>query len=632
MAAARPLFAVVGAGGTNASGAATVLPAAGQPPSPASSSLAGSLLVEATLILSPERASSSAAATRSLHALPTRRPTAAATPSDSLATPERVQPQSSSFSFSTFFGRGESPQSNVSRTTTTSQSTVSPTPTPGTSDAEPSRQIMLPASFSLLQLHVIVQSIFGLPTRTAPHSFKTLRPSLDLVHPEEARNGSALSTVCPACKENEGTMSPPRSPKSRRLNRGGTLGRGGTVLSSLGGIEDRVSGFEWKENEVAKVSHTCGVQESRPSTSSFLSVQYPLPQRNVSASGKKRRSCAIESSSEDLICFSIVEPDSEIFLTPYATGCYIMHSNPFELPQFGVSSSEDPFSFTHFDNIRDERIYKAENVLSEQYPVLIYESEDVERGLHFTIRLELLKYVPASQQPLDQASVPFCLNANRQIKITEDGRVTFVSNPSESTSELVKSVNATLRNVFATGSARQQGFTKCHLCTFHRCSCTNPTAVDIGSRSYGSPVSENGASSAAGRPCCEFCLHVPRGTHYSNMTPAMMANLRPGRASVAPFSKKRLISEDSSSDDDVDERFPFTTSSSSTWSFSGVGGGRSTASPLAVQSQVMAFTHIQDDYTTGALYKAKADELRNMRRNFLKSLGEERRPFHHDDF
>ncbi|KAJ3128022.1 hypothetical protein HK101_005453, partial [Irineochytrium annulatum] len=90
----------------------------------------------------------------------------------------------------------------------------------------------------------------------------------------------------------------------------------------------------------------------------------------------------------DVITFTIVEPHPELVNTSYAPGCYIQHSHPHAEPQ--TLSSEDPghYEYSYFENVRDERFYRLEDVLSFELPQLLYRYDDFGSETAFEIVIE----------------------------------------------------------------------------------------------------------------------------------------------------------------------------------------------------------------------------------------------------
>ncbi|KAJ1567025.1 hypothetical protein HK405_007468 [Cladochytrium tenue] len=627
--------------------------------------------------------------------------------------------------------------------------------------AAATRHVAVPAAASLLQLHVVLQVVFGLPSRAAPHCFKTARPAVDLLHgaadalspptsataspfspPPSSRRtaaptaGSAATALahqrnrhhhhtagaagervegCPACMllaadPAGGSTASPAAARRRfaTTTRSTTLPRGGTVISDLDlpFLDDHhgrgcpsptttsttTTTMTGGTSLGLRASSLCNASPSSSassvSSSAFSAASLPIVMSPIGAStesprSRKRRISAIEAAPvpEDLVTFGIVEPEPDLFLAPYASGCYILHSNPFELPRFATrmdDKDEDPYAFSVFENLRDERIYQLQDVFSAEFPSMTYESDSFESNVKFRIRLRVcmlaipgpttfldgldflyVTHTSSSAQLLkvnhaEALEVPTCVHAVHHVRASVTGRVSIAAGPGADSSTLSRTLSAGLRDAFSAGGPR-----RCHLCAFHGCRCGGG-----GSGSASSAAADRSRATTAALPtpaCCPHCWLIPRGTLHSNLTPAVLEAAAaaaaasdagpspapsppPFRAAVsrpAAFMPFAAAMDDDDDDDDDDDAgagggatgfFRRGTGARSNPSgLGGVGWGGATAAAAAASAAAVAagrgvgavsvVAPVQDDRSAAALFRAKADELRRVRREFLAGIG-----------
>ncbi|KAJ3217813.1 hypothetical protein HDU67_007230 [Dinochytrium kinnereticum] len=80
--------------------------------------------------------------------------------------------------------------------------------------------------------------------------------------------------------------------------------------------------------------------------------------------------------SVDLIRYKIVEPQNDLVISQYAPACYIQHSHPHARPSTVLSDDPEAYEFSYFENVRDERFFRLEEVLSKSHETVLYKYHD----------------------------------------------------------------------------------------------------------------------------------------------------------------------------------------------------------------------------------------------------------------
>ncbi|KAJ1567271.1 hypothetical protein HK405_006552, partial [Cladochytrium tenue] len=298
-------------------------------------------------------------------------------------------------------------------------------------------------------------------------------------------------------------------------------------------------------------------------------AQHHTASRRYLAKERKRRTSVIEAAPvpEDLVTFGIVEPEPDLFLAPYASGCYILHSNPFELPRFATRISdkdEDPYA----------RIYQLQDVFSAEFPSMTYESDSFDPNVKFRIRLKLLKVNHA-----EVLEVPIYMHAIHDVRASDAGRLPIVAGQ-ELTPPLCPARSRRL------------------------CATPSPPA------GRAAAISAAAAASAAVTrrliaPAPQLLRRQPR--------PATRTTAATRPAAFLPFA---AAMEDGDDDDDDDDALGWRR----------LGGATATMAAGSSGGAVTVMVPVQDDGSAATLFRAKADELGRARREFLAGIKSPARP------
>ncbi|KAJ3322760.1 hypothetical protein HDU76_013809 [Blyttiomyces sp. JEL0837] len=197
------------------------------------------------------------------------------------------------------------------------------------------------------------------------------------------------------------------------------------------------------------------------------------------------KSCGDEEGT-DLVMFKIVEAFEDYVLTPYAPGCFIVHSHPHEEPDSFSDDDSDPFDFSYFENVRDERLYRIEDALSPEFPTLLYTCDDLENEIVYEVNISLAQILPVSDKTDPMPLLPRCTGGTLLTPVSSDGDLV---NDGESLreSDLLQAINDALWNVHHHTSPAGSGS-----------SPYSPLSTIGGSLSVASPAITKGSNSSSG--------------------------------------------------------------------------------------------------------------------------------------
>ncbi|KAJ3104882.1 hypothetical protein HDU97_008740 [Phlyctochytrium planicorne] len=110
----------------------------------------------------------------------------------------------------------------------------------------------------------------------------------------------------------------------------------------------------------------------------------------------------------DHISYRIVEPQDDLVITPYAPASYIIHSHPHSKPMALAIDDEEAFRYSFFENVRDERFFKIEEVLTGLHTTLFYRYHDFSKETTFEIKIKLREILPFSEKTDPGPLLPRC--------------------------------------------------------------------------------------------------------------------------------------------------------------------------------------------------------------------------------
>ncbi|KAJ1565222.1 hypothetical protein HK096_003953, partial [Nowakowskiella sp. JEL0078] len=237
------------------------------------------------------------------------------------------------------------------------------------------RHIIVPPEFTLLQLHVILQTVHGLPDCLShPHRF--YRPPNTLNTP----NRSVIPTLS-RIKENQ---------------------------SQISKVKSREVLFESK-----RYKSSLDLSYSRSDLEARTLMGMPSRRCRPGDVVFNPWNDKTQKSKDNYFPFyQIVEPENDVYLTTYAAGCYIAHSHPHDPPV--TPSWDDPkdqfqvlfCSNLYLKHVRDERVFKCEEMLTHRDNILIYEYDDIELDVRFEATIELKDVI---QYRDDYGQLPQCM-------------------------------------------------------------------------------------------------------------------------------------------------------------------------------------------------------------------------------